>query len=59
MSTKQIFLKAKWASLIAISAPMIMWVFLLGHIPIIYENLNLSEQFELRFPFYILLNFFF
>ena len=43
MSTKQIFLKAKWASLIAISAPMIMWVFLLGHIPIIYENLNLSE----------------
>ena len=43
MSTKKIFLKAKWASLIAISAPMIMWVFLLGHIPIIYENLNLSE----------------
>ena len=43
MSNKKIFLKAKWASLLAISAPMIMWVFMLGHIPIIYKNLNLSE----------------
>ena len=40
---KKIFLKAKIASLIAIAAPLLMWVFLLGHIPIIYKNLNLSE----------------
>ena len=40
---KKIFLRAKWASLLAISAPMIMWVFMLGHIPIIYKNLDLSE----------------
>jgi MFS family permease len=29
--------------LVGISFPMIMWVFMLGHIPIIYKKLELSE----------------
>ena len=38
-----IYLKAKVACLVGISFPMIMWVFMLGHIPIIYKKLELSE----------------
>jgi len=38
-----IYSKAKVACLIGISFPMIMWVFMLGHIPIIYKKLELSE----------------
>ena len=38
-----IYSKAKVACLVGISFPMIMWVFMLGHIPIIYKKLELSE----------------
>ena len=38
-----IYTKAKIACLVGISFPMIMWVFMLGHIPIIYKKLELSE----------------
>lgn len=38
-----IYSKAKVACLVGISFPMIMWVFMLGHIPIIYNKLELSE----------------
>ena len=38
-----IYSKAKGACLVGISFPMIMWVFMLGHIPIIYKKLELSE----------------
>ena len=38
-----IYSKAKVACLVGISFPMIMWVFMLGHIPIIYKRLELSE----------------
>ena len=38
-----IYSKAKVACLVGIAFPMIMWVFMLGHIPIIYKKLELSE----------------
>ena len=38
-----IYSKAKVACMIGIAFPLMMWVFMLGHIPIIYEKLNLSE----------------
>ena len=38
-----VYSKAKVACLVGISFPMIMWVFMLGHIPIIYKKLELSE----------------
>jgi len=38
-----IYSKAKVACLVGITFPMIMWVFMLGHIPIIYKKLELSE----------------
>ena len=39
----KIYNKAKLATYIAIFIPLFMWVFLLGHIPIIYEKLELTE----------------
>ena len=38
-----IYSKAKVACMVGIAFPLMMWVFMLGHIPIIYEKLNLSE----------------
>ena len=38
-----IYTKAKVACMVGIAFPLMMWVFMLGHIPIIYEKLNLSE----------------
>jgi len=39
----KIYNQAKLATYIAIFIPLFMWVFLLGHIPIIYEKLELTE----------------
>ena len=38
-----IYSKAKVACMVGIAFPLMMWVFMLGHIPIIYEKLNLTE----------------
>ena len=38
-----IYSKAKVACMVGIAFPLMMWVFMLGHIPIIYEKLSLSE----------------
>ena len=39
----RIYNKAKLATYTAIFIPLFMWVFLLGHMPIIYEKLKLTE----------------